>query len=191
MRIKFLRLENIMTNPNASGKTYPMIRLVGEALEGKLLGQEWSTKIFPSMKDMASVIKSAKVGDIIDITMKVNGKFMNPERMEIVDPGTLSSTAPLPDALTMSSAQFNNKAKERKENLAIAVNVMGAKKAKDDAVEYLIDVSGVADLIDDYAKETGAFQFNKDVAKNGIPEADSVDTPCEAPDEEEVKEVEI
>ena len=34
MRIKFLRRETITTAPNASGKTYPMVRIIGEALEG-------------------------------------------------------------------------------------------------------------------------------------------------------------
>ena len=186
MRIKFLRTENLVTNPNAAGKTYPMLRIVGEALEGKLLGQEWSTKFFPSMKDMASVAKSAKVGDVIDVVMKVNGKYMNPESMSIVDPALAKVYEPTV-ASTLISAAPVNKEKERKDNLAIAVNIMGAKKPKDDAVEYLVDASGVADLIEDYAKETGPFQFDKDTAKNGIPEVDSDD--MEAPDEEEVKEV--
>ena len=182
MRIKYLRTEDIMTNPNAAGKTYPMKRIVGEALEGKLLGQEWSTKIFPSMKDMYDVVKVAKIGDTMDITMRVNGKYMNPEKMEIVDPTTLSPTAGTPAAPQMMPMGVGNKEKERKDSLAIAVSIMGPKKPITDAVDYLIDASGVADLIDDYAKETGPFQFDKEAAKEGIPEAN------DPPDEEEVKE---
>ena len=146
-----------------------------------MVGQEWDTKFFPSMKEMDSVSKRAKVGDIIDITMKVNGKYLNPVKMEIADPSSVPAS-------TGTASPTDSKEKTRRRNLGIAVNIMGPKKKSDDAVEYIMDASGVADLIDDYAKETGVFQFNKDQAKDGIPEADDVDS---EPESEEVKEVNV
>lgn len=187
MRIKFIKHETIKTKPNAAGKVYPMTRVVGTAMEGAMQGQEWSTKFFPSMKDMNSVVKTANAGDIMDITMKQNGNFLNPVKIDIVDtnsgdnvsdPGTRSAGPMVNSPL--------NEAQERRDNLAVAVSIMGPKKPKTNPVDYITDVAGVADLIDDYAKKNGAFQFDPETAKEGIPEMEDDDKPFE--EEEEVKE---
>jgi len=182
MRIKFKRLENISTKPNASGKSYPMIRVIGEALEGQLSGQEWSTKFFPSSKDMHTVAKQAKVNDILDITMKKNGLYLNPVTIEILDP----SIVQVDNKVQVSEKIFVSKATERKDNLSIATSIMGPKKVKDDPVDYLNDAASIADLVEDYANETGAFQFSKDIVDNDIPKV--VET---VPNTEDVEEVPI
>ena len=185
MRIKFKRLENFSTKPNASGKTFPMVRVVGEALQGSMIGQEWSTKFFPSNKDMYSVVKSAAVDDIIEITMKKSGTFLNPVSMEIVagDVAAVDSKV----AATMApvtTAPPDDKSVLRRKNLAVAVNIMGPKKAKDDPIDYLSDATSIADLVGDYAKEEGAFKFDKKTAGNGIPDVD--DTPNSEPDVQDI-----
>lgn len=179
MRIKFDRLETLQTNPNPSGKTYSMTRVVGEALEGKLVGQEWSTKFFPSNKDLQSVAKQAVKGDILDITMKKQGNYLNPVTMEICDPDSL----PVATSSGMAVGVIPiNKASDRRDNLAVAISIMGPKKTKDEPVDYIMDAAGVADLVGDYATESGPFQFDPETSKNGIPDVD---------DAVEVKDVEV
>ena len=186
MRIKFKRLENFSTKPNASGKTFPMVRIVGEALQGSMIGQEWSTKFFPSSKDMHSVVKSAAVDDIIEITMKKNGTFLNPVSMEIVagDVAAVDSKVAATMVPTAAVAVPDDKPVLRRKNLAVAVSIMGPKKAKDNPIDYLVDAAGVADLVGDYAKEEGAFKFDKETAGNGIPDAD--DAPDLDPDIQDI-----
>jgi len=176
MRIKFKRVENFQTKPNASGKTYPMVRVVGEALQGSMIGQEWSTKFFPSSKDMHSVVKSANVDDIIEITMKKNGTFLNPVSMEII----AGDVVAVDNKVATQINQPTDMSPLRRKNLAVAVSVLGPKKAKDDTIEYLMDAAGIADLVSDYAKEKGAFKFDKETTGTGIPDADDAPTP-EAP----------
>jgi len=169
MRIKFDRMETITTNPNPQGKTFQMTRVIGEALEGKLLGQEWSTKFFQSAQDMHAIVKAAQKGEILDITMKKNGNYLNPVAIEVID----GDTIPVPTA--QIGGTCGNKVQERKDNLGIATSIMGPMKAKDKAVDYLMDAASIADLVEDYAQETGAFQFDKETAEKGIPDVDSID----------------
>jgi len=175
MRITFKRLEKIFTKPNAAGKSYPMIRIVGDALEGTLVGQEWSTKFFPSSKDMASAASAAKPGDILDITMTQKGNFLNPTHIEI---GNVATNVGAPQATLTPPvvapivSETSSEASIRRENIDIAIAIMGQKTAKRDAVDYLMDAAGIADLIDDYTNKKGAFQFSDEIVKNDIPEAD-------------------
>ena len=192
MRIKFKRMENFQTKPNASGKSYPMVRVIGEALQGSMIGQEWSTKFFPSNKDMHSVAKSANVDEIIEITMKKNGTFLNPVSMEIVSDDVAAVDSQVSAAVQPAAVQpVVSKSVLRRNNLQVAVAIIGPKKAKDSAIDYLQDAGGSADLVDDYSKEEGAFKFNKETAGNGIPDADDVPDADDAPDVPDVQDFPI
>ena len=169
MKIKFKRMEKMTTKPNMSGKTFPMVRVVGEALEGKLIGQEWSTKFFPSAKDMLTVVKNANVGDIIDVTMTQNGKFFNPTKMSIVD--SPPEVSPEQQSSTIISSK-KSKQDLRRERIKMAFSVLGQKKPKEDPFKYISNAAGIADIIEDYVNEKGAFQFDRKTSKNGIPEVE-------------------
>jgi hypothetical protein len=162
MKIKFSRSENTKTNPNASGKTYPITRVFGEALEGKSIGQEWSTQFFTSNKEMSGQVAELSPGDIVNVTMRKNGKFWNPESFE-KDTTAPASGSGVPDVRVATNPRLNN--------INTAVKILGPKSEEREAFDYLSEAAGIADLIQDYVDESGAFQFGSGNT-NAIPDVD-------------------
>lgn len=174
MKIKFDRYENDKLHSKKTGKDYSIYRIHGTALSGKLKGQDWNTQIFVTAKDMVSQVKGFNKGDIVDVTMKEKNGYWNPTGFakddnytESVTVGSSGSASPMP---VVSS---------RLENLKVAISILGMKPTKKNAADYLIEAGGVADMVQDYIDEKGAFQFSD--AGEGIPEAEEVAP--ETPDE--------
>lgn len=163
MKIKWDSYEQTKTAPNASGKTFPIYRIKGIALEGKLKGEEYTTQIFANAKDMVSQVKSFAKGDTVNITVKKNGNYWNPVKFEKVDDYT-----PNVDKAIASSGNVSV-SNPRFENLKLATKILGDKPPKVDATEHLMKCAGLADLIQDYVDKKGMFQFDKE-AMGGIPE---------------------
>jgi hypothetical protein len=163
MKITWDSYEQAKTNPNASGKTFPIYRIKGIALEGKLKGEEYTTQIFANAKDMVSQVKSFAKGDTVNITVKKNGNYWNPVKFEKVDDYTPNVDKAIAGVTNV------NVTNPRFENLKLAIEIMGPKAPKSDATEHLMQCAGLADLIQDYVDKQGAFQFNHATA-DGIPE---------------------
>lgn len=173
MKIKFDRYESGKTNPNAAGKIYNVYRVFGTALSGKLAGQEWSTQIFANQKEMAAQIKALNKGDIVNVTMKNNGKFWNPTSFEKDSSGVSSETVPShsdkgSQTPNVSSAVASSL---KLKNLEIAVRILGAKPPKKNAADYMMDAASIADMVQDYVDGSGAFQFDNNTDAD-IPEVD-------------------
>ena len=152
MKIKFDRFEAGQTKPNASGKTFNVIRVFGTALEGKTKDLEWSTQFFANSKELADTVKGFVKGDFLNVRMKQNGQYWNVTGFDKIDeptPEKSSTTAP--------------PANPRLNNLKVAIEVLGPKAPKREPAEYMIEAASVADLVDNYVNKTGAFQFNNSV----------------------------
>lgn len=174
MKIKFDRFENTKTNPNQSGKTFPIIRVYGTALEGKMQGQDWNTQFFANARDMVSQVKSFTKGDHVNVRMEKNGQFWNPKAFELADgPASVpvQNATQVSNGLNTACSCVDN---SRLENLKVAVKVLGKRAAKQSPVEYIIEAGGVADLVQDYIDKKGAFQFDK-ATSEGIPEMDDAE----------------
>jgi hypothetical protein len=173
MRIKFKEAVSTKTNPNAAGKTYSILRIKGTALGGKLAGQEWSTQIFQSAREMVEQVKALKDGDIVDVKMIKNGNYWNPQSFDKVKDEDADFTVKPSHSGSGGSVPAN----PRLDNLKVAVNVMGPKKAKQTAADYLMEAKEVADLVQDYVDEKGVFQFQKDGVKDvpDVPDVDDAD----------------
>ena len=167
MKIKFDRYEMGKTNPNAEGKTYPMIFVHGTALSGANEGQDYMTKFFPSAKDMTAQVKSFTKGDIVDITMKKNGKFWNPTKFEkVVDDGNVGFK-PNSDGPPVGNIDVHMPEEHKRlERFKIASKLL--KDLPEDAIDTVQQVGAIADMIGDYTKKEGMFQFDKDT-EDGIP----------------------
>ena len=166
MKITFDRVEKTKTNPNAAGKSYSIIRVHGTALEGKMADQPWTTQFFASNKELADAVDDLAKGDTVDVEMKKNGNFWNPV-------GFKKSGAPMPTASSGGSgaAQPVAVANPRLTNLEAAIKILGPKAPDEEPFDYLANAAGVADLIQDYVDEKGAFQFGKETSE-GIPEVE-------------------
>jgi hypothetical protein len=172
MRIEFKEYEKTKTNPNPSGKTYPIYRVTGKALSGKMEGQDWNTQIFANNKDMVAQITSLQKGDIVDVEMKQNGKFWNAQSfikvegegadLTVVDRGVSKGGTVAEKAIEPSKAR----------NIRGAMKAIGPMKAKESEADYMLRAGSMADMIQDYVDGKGIFQFDKDAMANGIPEAD-------------------
>jgi hypothetical protein len=169
MRIEFKEVVSAKTNPNKSGKTYSIYRVKGKALTGKLAGEDWQTQFFASAKDMAAQTKALNPGDIVDVEMKKNGNFWNPQSFTKVE-GENSVPTTKADTTQAVSTVSN----PRLENLKVAVGIMGPKAKKDVAAEYIMQAAEVADLVQDYVDEKGVFQFAEGTS-DGIPAAKEVE----------------
>ena len=173
MKIKFDRIEKTKTNPNAQGRTYNIIRVHGTALEGKNADQPWQTQFFANNKELAGQVEDLVKDDIVDVTMKKNGNYWNAQEFK-------KSSVPeyRPVANVKSGIGGCHSTNPRLENLKIAVKVLGPKPADEEPFDYLSNAAGIADMIQDYVEEKGAFQFGQDTS-DGIPEVeepgDSVD----------------
>jgi hypothetical protein len=165
MRIKFKSYESTKTNPNKDGKTYNIVRVKGEALSGKLEGQDWTTQVFASAKEMVGQIKGLSAGDIVDVKMVKNGNFWNPTAFTKVEG---ESAAPSVVSNVQQSAPAVN---SRLENLKVAVGILGPKAKKDVAADYIMAAGEIADLVQNYVDKEGVFQFDKR-AEGGIPDVD-------------------
>jgi hypothetical protein len=172
MKIRFDRMESGKTNPNASGKTYPVYRIFGEALEGQMIGQEKSYQIFVTAKEMVAQVKALNKGDIVNVRLKKNGKWWNPTAFEKVEE----------DPVQTGSTNGQVQVDDRLENLKVAVKVLGPKTPKKNAAEYMLDAASVADMVQDYRDKKGPFQFDE-ATSDGIPAEDTPaeDTPAEDP----------
>ena len=165
MRIEFKEVVSAKTNPNAQGKVYSIYRVKGKALSGKLAGEDWQTQFFASAKDMAAQVKALNSGDVVDVEMKQNGNYWNPQSFTKVEGESAVPTTPTAQAPAAPAVSA------RRENLKVAVGIVGPKAKKQVAAEYIMETAEVADLVQDYVDETGVFQFDKN-ASEGIPEAE-------------------
>jgi hypothetical protein len=167
MKITFDRYEETKTNPNPAGKTYNIIRVHGTALEGKLEGQDWSTQIFASAKDMVDQVKALSKGDTVNVKMTKNGKFWNAAAFE-------KESGPAPTTATSGGGQvmMGSPTDPRAKNLKTASHILGPKPPKKDMVEWMQDLGRVADLVEAYIDKKGVFQFDSETMGQGIPDVD-------------------
>ena len=164
MIIVFDRKEAGKTKPNANGKTFNIIRVFGTQVGGKNDGQEWNTSFFANNKELKEQVDDLVQGDHVDVTMAKNGKFWNPTGFEKTQaPAAVSAGGGMVAAAPVVNQRF--------ENLKVAVDIMGAKKSDEEPFDYLNEVSGIADMIQDYIDKKGAFQFDN-ATSEGVPEPD-------------------
>jgi hypothetical protein len=172
MRIEFKEYESTKTNPNPAGKTFSMYRIKGKALTGKLAGQEWTTQIFASAKDMVSQVKALNEGDIVDVEMKSNGKFWNPQSFTKVEGANADISVPSPKTHTGGGTNGTAPANPRQENMKVALKAIGPMKKGESDADYMIRAGKAADMVQDYVDKKGVFQFDETVMDSGIPEVD-------------------
>lgn len=165
MKIKFDRIEKTKTNPNQSGKTFPIIRVHGTALEGKNADQDWSTQFFLNNKELAEQVEAFNKGDVVDVTMKKNGNFWNPTAF------TKSAVPEYRPVAPVQSSGGCHTTNPRLENLKTAVKILGPKPPDEEPFDYLANAAGIADMVQNYVDEKGAFQFGNDTSE-GIPEVE-------------------
>ena len=170
VKITFDRWEKGNTNPNARGKTFPVIRVFGTALSGKNEGQEWSTQIFANNRELASQVKALNKGETVDVKMKQNGNYWNAESFTVVtdipsDSGTRASSGSGTPIMSAEAMEKDTRAR----CLEIASKIVGDKKAKTSIADHMMEIAGVADMAIDYINKDGAFQFDRDTV-DGIPE---------------------
>jgi hypothetical protein len=169
MRIEFKEYESTKTNPNPAGKTYPIYRVTGKALSGKMEGQDWNTQVFASAHDMIAQIKGLNKGDIVDVEMKQNGKFWNAQSFIKVEGETADLTVvDRKVKMGVSSSPENNKA----HNIRGTMKAMGPMKKGESEADYMLKAGQMADMVQDYVDGKGIFQFDKEAMSNGIPEAE-------------------
>ena len=170
MRIEFKEYESTKTNPNPAGKTYPIYRVTGKALSGKMEGQDWNTQIFANAKDIVAQIKGLNKGDIVDVEMKQNGKFWNAQSFIKVEgeQADLTVVDRKPTVGGSSRPPENNKAR----NIRGSMKSIGAMKKGESDADYMLRAGQMADMVQDYVDGKGIFQFDKEAMSNGIPEAD-------------------
>lgn len=175
MKIRFDRYEETMTNPNAKGKTFAIVRVHGEALDGKKAGQPWSTQVFANNKEVAGQIKGLTPGSTVNVTMTKNGNFWNATKFEmdaeVVGAAATPNTAPAMLGGGVPTPVVAPVENQRFKNLEMAVAILGDKPAKKDGFEYLTDAAGLAEMVQDYLDKKGAFQFDNNTS-TGIPELD-------------------
>lgn len=171
MDIIFDRYENTKTKPNASGKSFNMIRVFGEAKTGKLAGQEYTTQFFANNQELKDQVENLNKGDLVEITMaKAKSGYFNPT-------GFIRKAGPAPkmESGTVGSALMGVPASnQRFDNLKVAVDIMGTKATDQECFEYLQEAAGVADMIQDYLEKKGAFQFDE-ATSDGIPDDENED----------------
>jgi len=156
MKIQFDRYEVGKTNPNAQGKSYPIIRVIGTALEGNMRGQEWQTKFFANAKDMVSQVKALKKGDIVKVTMTKNGNYWNPSEFAVIDEPVAIPHADTPT----QSVKYNSKL----DYINMAIKALGPiGKANPEA--YIMKAAEIANLINEYVTDSGIFKAEKEKSK--------------------------
>jgi hypothetical protein len=170
MKIEFDRFEKTTTNPNASGKTFPIYRVFGTALSGKSEGQEYSTTFFASARDMVQQVGALQKGDVVNITMAKNGNYWNPQKFEKVE-DNVNTNATVPVQSSGACSCEMSKSDKRFKNLKLAAEMLGPKPTKLNETEHMLTVASVADMIQDYMDKRGPFQFD-DTKKEGVPEED-------------------
>lgn len=171
MKITFDRSEHGKTNPNANGKTFPVIRVFGTALDGKNPGQEWSTQFFASNRALADQVKNLSKGDTVNVKMVKNGSgYWNPDSFE-KDTTSTAGTSPSESTSSGCTGTGCNGTPDqvKLECFKTAVKAMGPKPAKTDVVEWIMQAAAGADLIKDYLDGKGPFQFEN---TGGIPDED-------------------
>lgn len=174
MRIEFDKFEDTTTNPNKSGKTFPIIRVHGKALSGKLEGNEWTTQFFQSAKEMVSQVKSLNKGDIVDVKMVSNGNFWNPTSFTKVNQdGNTGTKAEQLTSVAKELAENTGKVAKR-DALNIAVHIVGPKKASVSALDYLTKIKDTVKLVEDFVDESGPFQFKNGGIDTDIPEVNEI-----------------
>ena len=167
MKIKFDKHELTKTNPNQSGKSFPICRVYGTALSGKLEGKEYTTQFFQSAKDMLSQVKELKSGDIVEIKMTANGQYWNPTSFsKVEDDGvpTMSTSTGSGGKVVQSNPRLDN--------LKVAVKIIGPKAKGKSSLDYLTEVSETVKLIEDFVDEKGAFMFKDGGVEPEIPEVE-------------------
>ena len=156
MEITFDRFEN--TEAGAGPKKYKMIRVYGTKDDGT----EYSTQFFASNKDLKGQVEGLTKGSRVNIKLKKNGQYWNPTGFETIEPPKTQS----PQVSGGGGACACN---PRLDNLKVAIEILGNKAPDIDDFEYLEGAAALADLVNDYVNEAGAFQFQKDTSE-GIPE---------------------
>ena len=198
MRIKFDRIENFTTKPNAKGKVFKMIAVFGEALEGKLQGQEWNTKFFSNNKDLYSQVKQANKGDIVTVKMEKFGSYFNPTEFTVESASEAETNNRVEEVVSRAAGTVMQKPvfedetvknyKNRKLNIVTALNSVGTKMPKTPVSKYMEQAGQVADSIEDYCNQTGMFSSDYVGTTDDIPVVDvQKETPKKA---KKVKKVE-
>jgi hypothetical protein len=174
MKIKFTKAEETRTNPNAQGKTFPIVRVHGTALEGNTSGQAWSTQFFANNKSLKAQVDKLNAGDTVTVKMEKNGKFWNPGSFTKDETPIVASTSGTVSSGPIVSKEDQQKL-DRRSNIKMAVDILGPKPTKKDDFEYVQQAGTIADLIQDYVDNKGAFQFGNDTSDD-IPD-EEVDVP--------------
>lgn len=181
MEIKFKKMEEFKRG------NYDMVAVVGEALTGKRIGEDYKATFFKTQKEMLEVVKAAKPGDKLNITMKKNGQYWNP--VKIKNEGAASSTsannfstdAPAPANDRVIAAQISAQ--------VTAACVIGGITEDDDITEVLIKTLSNANVVEDYINKRGPFAFDgaksHDIPDDGMKDAkdDSGDETADSTDE--------
>ena len=155
MEITYDRFEN--TEAGAGPKKYKMVRVYGTKDDGT----EYSTQFFASNKDLKGQVEGLTKGSRVNVKLKKNGQYWNPVGFETIE----SPKAQTPQVSGGGACACN----PRLDNLKVAIEILGNKAPDIDDFEYLEGAAALADLVNDYVNEAGAFQFQKDTSE-GIPE---------------------
>ena len=175
MRIKFTKWEKI------SRKGFAMMEIQGVRLEGDQAGQPWKHSIFSSAKEMASVVKDANSGDVLNVTMKKNGQYWNANKIvnETANGTAPAGNASAPTGTTapvqslVQSAPADPKAVSTNEVLGFYLKAYdsGIKKP-DEIVEHFCAALRMSEMVDDWKENKGVFSLHAD---QEIPDAEDLD----------------
>ena len=152
MKIIFDSIEVVENKAKATGKPFKMTHVKGKALGGKLDGQDYTSKFFTNNKELTAQAEALKKGEIVDIKMEKNGQYFNPVSYTSEGMAPVTGAAGGAGGVTMVE-------NPRLTNLKIAIDIMGSINTGQEPFDYIQDAAGVADLIQHYVDETGAFQF--------------------------------
>jgi len=152
LKIKFDRYEVKEQTSAKSNKPYKMCHVHGVAVGGKLDGQDYTTKFFGNNKELLGQVEGLIPGEIVDVEMKKNGQYWNPV-------GFKGEGIPAAGGATGGSGAVAMVENPRLTNLKIAIDILGSIGTDQEPFDYIQDAAGVADLIQHYVDETGAFQF--------------------------------
>ena len=152
MKIIFDSIEVVENKAKATGKPFKMTHVKGKALGGKLDGQDYTSKFFTNNKELTAQAEALKKGEIVDIKMEKNGQYFNPVSYTSEGMAPVTGAAGGAGGVTMVE-------NPRLTNLKIAIDIMGSINTGQEPFDYIQEAAGVADLIQHYVDETGAFQF--------------------------------
>ena len=152
-RIKFEKYEKIKV------KNYNMYEISGNRVNDD---SYFKTRIFPSAKDMAIVVTEASPGDVIAITMKANGEYMNPVKMVNETKLGLVPTDTKKQENIQTVAPVNNKNEDAKIACKFYIDALSTGMEESKIGDAFHNALNLADMVDDWRKQEGSFKFNAD-----------------------------